>query len=192
MNRIVACVASLGLLACAQRTRAQNDRRTTPPRTNAAIVLSVLDMQAPRVLAVAEAMPEDRYAFVPSNGTFTSVRSFSSQLKHIAADLYLDGGAILGDSLRGNVVGEDGDSTVKSKAEIIAYLRGAFAYMRRAAATIDDANTLVDRPSWLPYGPPAQARLRLAITDLAHTDDHYGQLVEYLRMNHIVPPGSKP
>ena len=190
MNRIAAFVASVGLLGGAQLTRAQTDRLTAP-RTNAAIVLSVLDMQAPRVLAVAEAMPEDRYAFVPSNGTFTSVRSFSSQLKHIAADLYLDGGAIL-DSLRGNVVGEDGDSTVKSKAEIIAYLRGAFAYMRRAAATIDDANTLVDRPSWLPYGPPAQARLRLAITDLAHTDDHYGQLVEYLRMNHIVPPGSKP
>lgn len=67
MNRIVACAASVGLLACAQLTRAQNDRLTTPPGTNAAIVLSILDMQAPRVLAVAEAMPEDRYAFVPSN-----------------------------------------------------------------------------------------------------------------------------
>jgi len=157
VNRIAAFVASVGLLGGAQLTRAQTDRLTAP-RTNAAIVLSVLDMQAPRVLAVAEAMPEDRYAFVPSNGTFTSVRSFSSQLKHIAADLYLDGGAILGDSLRGNVVGEDGDSTVKSKAEIIAYLRGAFAYMRRAAATIDDANTLVDRPP----GYPTDLRRRRA------------------------------
>jgi len=97
VNRIAACVASVGLLACAHLTPDHNDGLTAPPRTNAAIVLSVLDMQAPRVLAVAEAMPEDRYAFVPTNGTFTSVRSFSSQLKHIAADLYLDGGAILGE-----------------------------------------------------------------------------------------------
>jgi hypothetical protein len=184
--------ALVAVLVCAHLTVAQPDHLTAPPRTNAAIVISVLDLQASRVVAVAEAMPEGKYAFVPTNGIFTSVRSFSSQLKHIAADLYLDGGAILGDSLRGNVVGEDGDSTVRSKAEIIEYVKGAFAYMRRAAATIDDTNALVERPRWLPYGPPAQARLRLAITDLAHTDDHYGQLVEYLRMNRIVPPGSKP
>jgi hypothetical protein len=56
---------------------------------------------------------------------------------------------------------------------------------------IDDTNILIPHPAFLPYGDPMEARLRTAIADIGHTNDHYGQLVEYLRMNGIVPPASR-
>jgi hypothetical protein len=35
-------------------------------------------------------------------------------------------------------------------------------------------------------------RLALAVESLVHALDHYGQMVEYLRMNGVVPPASRP
>jgi hypothetical protein len=163
-----------------------------PPRTNAEIVGSVLDSLEKRILEVADAMPAEKYSFAPTAGEFTGVRDFGEQLKHIAADLYLDAGEILGEHGVGDVgSGEAGSAAVRTKPEIIAYLRDAFAYMARASVTIDDANEPVLKQSGVPYGPPRSARLRIAIADIGHTNDHYGQLVEYLRMNRIIPPASR-
>jgi len=179
------------VLCPAARVDAQSDSLKAS-RHNAGIVLSALAPTANAVLVLAEAMPADKYDFVPTAGRFAGTRSFAEQLKHIAADLYLDAGAILGDELRGNVTrAEAGDPNVHTKEQVIAYVRDAFNYMERAARTIDDANELVPRPDYALYGPPRSSRLRIAIMSIAHTDDHYGQLVEYLRMNGIVPPGSK-
>jgi hypothetical protein len=181
----------LALLCSAGQLGAQADSLKAS-RHNAGIVLSALEPTAKAVLGVAEAMPADKYDFVPTAGTFAGTRSFAEQLKHIAADLYLDAGAILGDQLRGNVTREEaGDPSVHGKEQVIAYVRDAFAYMERASRTIDDANELVARPDYALYGPPRSSRLRIAIMNIAHTEDHYGQLVEYLRMNGIIPPGSK-
>jgi len=87
--------------------------------------------------------------------------------------------------------GETGSSAVRSKPEIIAYLKASFEYLRRAVATIDDANVAVNRPGFLPYGKDSTTPLHIAVADIGHTNDHYGQLVEYLRMNNIIPPDSR-
>ncbi|HXT15058.1 MAG TPA: DinB family protein [Gemmatimonadaceae bacterium] len=183
-------VVVFALLCPGARIAAQSDSLKAS-RNNAGIVLSALEPMAKGVLGLAQAMPADKYDFVPTAGRFAGTRSYAEQLKHIAADLYLDGGAILGDQLRGNVTrAEAGDPNVRTKEQVIAYVRDAFDYMERAARTIDDANELVPRPSYALYGPPRSSRLRIAIMNIEHTYDHYGQLVEYLRMNGIVPPGS--
>src|SRR5438270_13776375 len=67
-------------------------------RSNTQIVDFILDFQEKRLVDVAEAMPEQNYAFAPSVGEFKGVRSFAEQLKHIAADNYLLGGDILGEN----------------------------------------------------------------------------------------------
>src|SRR5438105_5668270 len=136
MSRCLAVFVFIFL--CSTRTRAQTADGGAP-RTNAQIVISVLSPLEQRVLDLAEAMPADKYAFVPTNGEFTGVRSFAEQLKHLAADLYLDGATILGEQPPGDVEpGEQGSSAVRTKPEIVAYVRTAFAYMRRATAAIDD------------------------------------------------------
>ena len=160
-------------------------------RTNTEILDFILDFQEKRIIEVAEAMPAEKYDFAPTEGAFTGVRTFAAQLKHIAADNYLLGAGMLGEAPPGEVNDDErGSASVKTKPQIIAYLKDSFAYMHRAAAAIDDAKSSISTPQISPWPEGTATRLGVAIEDCVHTWDHYGQLVEYLRMNGIVPPAS--
>jgi hypothetical protein len=161
-------------------------------RSNAQIIEFILNWQETRVMALAEAMPAEKYGFAPTRGEFKGVRTFAQQLVHIAADNYSLGAGILGEKPPANVGdGENGDTSLRTKAEILPYLKQSFAYMHRAAAAIDDANAPIPTPAISPWPEGTATRLGVAIEDIVHTWDHYGQLVEYLRMNGIVPPASR-
>ena len=160
-------------------------------RTNTQIIDFILGFQEKRIVELAEAMPADKYDFAPTTGEFRGVRTFGEQLKHIAADHYLLGAGILGENPPSDVTNDErGSASVHTKAEIIAYLKDSFAYMHRAAAVIDEAKKPIPTPAISPWPAGTATRLGVAIEDCVHTWDHYGQLVEYLRMNGIVPPGS--
>lgn len=160
-------------------------------RTNPQILDFLLNFQEKRIMEVAEAMPAEKYDFAPTAGEFKGVRTFAEQLKHIAADNYLLGAGILGENPPGDVNDDErGSISVKTKPQIIAYVKGSFAYMLRAANAIDDANAPIPTPHISPWPAGTATRLGVAIEDCVHTWDHLGQLVEYLRMNGIVPPGS--
>lgn len=161
-------------------------------RTNTQIVEFILSYQERQLIELAEAMPAEKYEFAPKNGEFKGVRTFAAQLRHIAADNYLLGAGILGEEPPVDVGrNESGSMKVRAKAEIIAYLKDSFVYMHRAAAAIDDTNTPISTPWVSPWPKGTATRLGLAIEDCVHTWDHYGQLVEYLRMSGIVPPASR-
>lgn len=160
-------------------------------RTNPEILDFILNFQEKRIIEVAEAMPAEKYDFAPTTGEFKGVRTFGEQLKHIAADNYLLGAGILGENPPGDVNDDErGSASVKTKTQIIAYLKDSFAYMHRAANAIDDAKAPIPTPHISPWPVGTATRLGVAIEDCVHTWDHYGQLVEYLRMNGIVPPSS--
>jgi hypothetical protein len=132
MKRMLWIFASLPILAavCLAQTPLAEARLS-----NAQTIDSILSPLERRIIDVAKAMPDEKYSFAPTCGEFRGVRTFAEQLKHIAADLYLDGAAILGEKPPGDVgLGESGSSTVRTKPEIIAYVKAAFAYMHRAAA----------------------------------------------------------
>jgi len=161
-------------------------------RTNTQILDFILDFQEKRLIEVADAMPAEKYSFAPRSGEFNGVRTFAEQLKHIAADNYLLGAGMLGENPRGDVNDDEhGSASVKTKTQIIAYLKGSFAYMHRAAAVIDEAKSPIPTPHISPWPDGTATRLGVAIEDCVHTWDHYGQLVEYLRLNGIVPPASR-
>lgn len=161
-------------------------------RSNTQIINFILDIEKKQILDVAETMPQEKYGFVPIAGEFKGVRSFADQLKHIAADNYLLGAGMLGEKAPGNTEsGENGSGLVRTKPEIIAYLKDSFAYMHRAAAAIDDEKRPIPTPGISPWPEGTATRLGVAIEDCVHSWDHYGQLVEYLRMNDIVPPASR-
>ena len=161
-------------------------------RTNSQIIDFILDLQEKEIAGVAAAMPADKYNFAPAAGEFHGVRTFAEQLKHIAADNYLLGAGILGENPPGDVSNDErGSNSVRSKPEIIAYVKESFAYMHRASAAIDDAKSPIPTPAISPWPAGTATRLGIAIEDCVHTWDHYGQLVEYLRMSGIVPPASR-
>lgn len=147
-----------------------------------------------KLIALADAMPADKYQFVPTDGEFKGVRTFGQQVKHLSATNFILGAAILGEKPPKDAGDEKGPDSVRTKAEIMQYLKDSFVYLHRAVASIDDTNEL-ERSESSAISPlqgkiPA-TRLGLAMEALMHTNDHYGQLVEYLRMNGIVPPASR-
>jgi uncharacterized damage-inducible protein DinB len=138
----------------------------------------------------ADAMPEDKYSFAPSNGDFKGVRNFSQQVKHVAAVNYLIGSSILGEKPPVETGGENGPEAIRTKAEIMKFLKDSFAYLHKATLTITPENEL--EPIKSPFGSASTTRLSMATLVVGHCFDHYGQMVEYLRMNSIIPPASRP
>jgi hypothetical protein len=140
-------------------------------------------------VSAADAMAEDKYSFAPSNGEFKGVRSFAQQVKHVAAVNYLVGAAILEEKPPVELGGENGPDSVKTKADIVKFLKDSFVYVHKAVGTINDGNLL--SPIKSPFGESTVTRLGMATLIVGHCFDHYGQIVEYLRMNGIVPPASR-
>ena len=172
---------------------AQNAKQNTKKKDEHRTVTQVLDRSVTNTehefTSAAEAMPEDKFEFAPTNGEFKGVRTFGEQIKHVAAVNYIFGAAILSEKVPVDVGDESGPASVKTKAEILSYLKDSFAYVHKAIETVNEKN-LVD-PLKSPFGEGSVTRLGLATSVAAHGFDHYGQMVEYLRMSGIVPPASR-
>ena len=142
------------------------------------------------VVPAAEAMPDDKFNFAPTQGEFKGVRTFAQQVKHIAAVNYMIAAAILSEKPPVDLGGENGPDNITSKADVVKFLKDSFTYLHKAANSIDENNVLGLVQG--PFGPYKASRLGLSIIAISHPFDHYGQMVEYLRMNNIIPPASRP
>lgn len=148
--------------------------------------LVVIEQQ---VVPAAEVMPDSAYDYAPKGGAFAGVRTFGEQLKHLAAANWQLGSKVLGTDPPSGTHDETAPASVRSKAEIVAYLRGSFDCLHRAIAAVDESNLMTPIPGL--SGTWQRTRLGLIVDALAHSSDHYGQIVEYLRANAIVPPASR-
>ena len=188
-------VMALGLFAGSLRAPAQQTKPFAEPES-APTIASVMEVQLKIVesqfVPAAEAMPEDKYSFAPANGEYKEVRTFAQQVKHVATANFVFYSAILGQAppagatLAGTTNGLD---DIRTKEQILKYLRDSFALGHKSLATLTAANAvtpLVDPP--IPF---MNTRLAMASFSCTHGSDHYGQMVEYLRTNGIVPPTSK-
>ncbi len=138
----------------------------------------------------AEALAEDKFGFAPTGGEFKGVKTFAEQVRHIASANYLFAAGIAGEKAPADLGGDNGPEALKTKAEILKYLKDSFAYAHKAFAGITDANATTTIPT--PWGKGTTTRLGLATLTVAHGFDHYGQMVVYLRLNGIIPPASRP
>jgi uncharacterized damage-inducible protein DinB len=181
-------------LCCAAMVMAQAKHKAKSMAQDPSIA-HVMDQQLSGVerefVEAAEAMPADKYNFAPSNGEFKGVRTFAQQVKHVAAVNYLIFSDMLGEQLPPNVKGENGPDSMTSKDDIVKFLRDSFALGHRAYGAITPANQVA--PIKNPFGgKQPSTRLGLATLIVGHCFDHYGQMVEYLRDNSIIPPASRP
>lgn len=162
----------------------------TPAPTLASNLDQEISAIEKQVLDVAEAMPEDKFNFTPDSlhiagSDYKGVRSFAGELRHIGASNYFLWSSLTGDKLPDDVKDGNGPAALKTKAEIINFVKDSFALGHKAAATLTADNMMqtVNQGKW--------TRLHRAEFGVAHAYNHYGQLVEYLRMNGIVPPASR-
>ncbi|HLK52541.1 MAG TPA: DinB family protein [Candidatus Angelobacter sp.] len=140
----------------------------------------------------ADAMPEDKFNFTPASlnipgSSFKDVRTFAQLIKHTAAANYLLWSRVSGEKMPGNIKGGNGPEELKSKAEIMQLLKDSFAAGHRAAKTLTAENMMEQ----IPFRNDSAPRLFVATFGVIHDGDEYGQMVEYLRMNGIVPPASR-
>jgi len=161
----------------------------TPPTIASALDREISDIEK-QVVDVAEAMPEDKFNFSPESlnipgADYKGVRTFALQVKHVAASNYYLWSSVTGDKIPENYKGGNGPDNLKTKAEILEFLKDSFALGHKAAATLTAQNMLQTAEG------SKSTRLHLASFAVAHAFDHYGQMVEYLRMNGIVPPASR-
>jgi uncharacterized damage-inducible protein DinB len=117
------------------------------------------------------------------------VRTFAEQVKHLSAANYQLAARILGENPPHGEHDETAPDSINSKAQIMNYVKGSFVALHRAVATIREGNLL--EPVVTSAGSEQRNRLSFAVDAVAHSYDHYGQMVEYLRMNGIVPPASR-
>jgi uncharacterized damage-inducible protein DinB len=186
---LVLCVAALSCLAASQNSDNSTGKQAAAeeeqvPKSIAESVSGPLQFAEGSFLGVAEAMPDDKYSFIPTAGKFDGVRSFREQIKHVACAQFaffneFEGKKPPDDCEKG---GHDPAST---KAELIKYLKDSFDYGNHVIATLNEKNAL-DRVEGRYAGP--NTKLGISVVALWHITDHYGQIVEYLRMNGIVPP----
>lgn len=141
------------------------------------------------IVPLAEAMPADKYSFVPTGGEFSKCRTFGQQASHVAAVLNAVAAMLLGEKPAEMGESENGPASLKTKEDILKYLKDAFASTHKAMATVTAQNLMEMVQS--PFGKNKVTRLSIATAPVWHSFDHYGQMVIYARLNGIVPPASR-
>ncbi len=144
------------------------------------------------IVSAADAMPADKYGFAPTDGEFKGVRTFGQMVKHLSATNYILAAAALGEEPPADAGDELGPEAVRTKDEIIRYLKGSFVHLDQAIEAIGQKTVPVKSSPISPLKSAEATRLALVVESLVHAFDHYGQMVEYLRTNGVVPPASRP
>ena len=191
---IACCVLSMGALAAQAQMAASRAAGPAPGTiaTPAAAFDSQLTLVEQEMMGAVKAMPAEKYDFAPSAAIFVpaqktefaTVRTFGQQATHVAEANYFFAQIFSG--LKPDV-DVQGIEKLTKKDDVVAALAGSFAFAHKAMATLTPGNTfeVIKSPE-----PGFQTRGTLASFCVSHAFDHYGQMVEYLRMNGLVPPAS--
>jgi len=132
------------------------------------------------LVQAANDVPEATYSFRPT----PEVRTFGELIGHVAGSQYVFCAAALGEKQPE----EDAvEKTAKTKAALIDALRKSNDYCDRAYKQTDKASSgAADL-----FGNK-RTRLFALMENAMHDNEHYGNIVTYMRMNKMVPPSSKP
>ena len=183
--------ASLLAQASPQVVDAKNDSSLDAQQEKRALQ-SLMMIVEREIVSTAEAMPADKFGFAPTDGEFKGVRTFGQIVKHFSATNHILAAAALGEEPPADAGDELGPENVRTKAEILTYLKGSFVHLEKAVQAIGQTNIPVNASPISPLKRGEVTRLALITETLLHAYDHYGQMVEYLRMNGVVPPASRP
>lgn len=184
-TRIAGSVLACCLLAAATFALAQN-APAAPAKPAVGTLMTpsqtygkLLGLMEKQFVDAAEAMPEDKYDFAPTQGEFKGVRTFGEQIKHVTEA----NGFFFHDPSKPMADNKADIEKLKTKAEIVKALKDSFTQAHAYVDGITAENAFVMTANG--------TRAGMASFGIAHLMDHYGQLVVYLRMNGIVPPASR-
>ncbi|HET9281906.1 MAG TPA: DinB family protein [Candidatus Angelobacter sp.] len=187
-------VLSFAVGATAQAT-AKPAASPTPVPTIGTVIDREISSMEREFVSAAEAMPDDKFNFAPgslniSGSEYKGVKTFAEEVRHVAATNFALWAPVTGDKPPIETTEDNGPPQLKTKAEIIKYLKDSFAFGHKAARSLtSESAALALIPN--PFGQGQTTKLFCTSFAVAHAFDHYGQMVEYLRMNGIIPPASR-
>ena len=194
MKRVLVMLA----VTCCCTTGGKAQMAQTAPKVPAGTIIEpgksldgLLKIYEDQIMGAVNAMPAEKYSFVPSQAIFApsqkvdfdspkSVNTFVQTVAHLAQANYFFFSSLGGAKPDADV---KAIGSMTSKEDTVKALAGSFAYAHKQLATLTAANAFASVKD-------DQTKVSLAAFGIAHMCDHYGQLVEYLRMNRIVPPAS--
>jgi|HubBroStandDraft_5_1064220.scaffolds.fasta_scaffold08800_2 uncharacterized damage-inducible protein DinB len=190
------CLLAMGTLVGGSTVAAAQMMSAAPAvgsiATPAAALNAQLGLIESQMMGAVQAMPAEKYGFAPSQAIFVpgqkaefaTVRTFGQQVAHVAQANYFFASLVTGQPPDAKIKDLD---KLTSKDDIVAALADSFSALHKANATLTAANAfeVIKWPE-----PGLTTRSTTASFAVAHAFDHYGQMVEYLRMNGIVPPAS--
>jgi len=136
----------------------------------------------------AEKVPEELYGLRP--GPQIEVRTFGQILGHLANFNYLWCSQAKGE--KNPAQGSDYEK-LSSKALLLRTLNDSFTYCDAVYSSLTDASGLEIVTVTQENGRQAQVpRMSLLVLNYGHNNDHYGNLVTYMRIKSIVPASSEP
>ena len=156
------------------------------PKAKAAAFSPVADaralwtMNSNYVLRSAEMAPDSMYAYKPT----PSVRSFGQLIAHVAGAQNMFCSMILGEKMSAE---DDIEKGVTSKAGLITAMKESNTHCAKAYAMSDKAAS-----ASIDVFGTQRSKLFGLMMNAAHDDEHYGNIVTYMRMNGMVPPSSMP
>jgi uncharacterized damage-inducible protein DinB len=130
------------------------------------------------LIASAEQMPEEKYAFQPTQ----DVRTFGQLIGHVANASYFFCSSAIGEESPASTNLEE----ATSKADLVKGIKDAFTYCDKAYQ-MEDAKAMEQ----IKFFGQDGSRLWVLNFNVAHNAEHYGNLVTYMRMNEMVPPSSQ-
>ncbi len=134
-----------------------------------------------QLVALAEAIPADKYAWRPAPG----VRSTSEVFMHIAiANFYLL--SVTGPAMPAEIKSISMEKTITAKPQVIAWLKRSLDAVKNARANLKPSD--LSRPVKVQGVDATVDGMYLRI--IVHDNEHMGQLIAYARVNGIVPPWS--
>jgi uncharacterized damage-inducible protein DinB len=177
MKSVMTCTAMmiLGATMAAAQTPAPPDTGYT------ATVRNSWNSVKRYVAASAEKMPADQYGFKPT----PEVRSFGELIGHLANEHYLLCSPLKGEA---NPMAKTDFEKTTSKAELVKAINDSNAYCDAAYAAIKDDPKTVASFSETRKDTP----FRVMLLNVTHDNEHYGNIITYLRMKGVVPPSSTP
>lgn len=194
MKRLLTLSTLLSCLALASLPASVAEAAKPPamaaPKTDGEVFDRQLSIIEGQLVALVEAMPADKFDFVPAGDGFKDSRTFKQQVGHLGAALQMVSSLITGEKPALAMADmASGPATLKGKDETVAFLKESFAKAHAAARSVQGKQRLQEIET--PMGFKA-TRVALASMLTWHSFDHYGQLVVYARLNGVVPPASQP
>jgi len=179
MKQGLVCMMAAAVVAVSTTSFAQG-RGATACTTLTCDVQADFERTRNTITTAANAMPDDKFGFKPT----PAQQTFAERVMHIATtDVALFG------TLGAKTAAPMLNAKAATKAEVMAELQKAYDFQAAALKEFNEAQ-LTERVKSLPFMGPTVSRLRLIYFDFGHSQDIYGQMAVYLRLNGVTPPAS--